>query len=87
MPKSMTGGASDTAAGSIGKAGQRYTLARKQLAAGTQDVVVKGLSEAQIRATDSEQLVWFASQKVLALGDSALVNDVAQVVESGAASK
>ena len=75
-----------TAAGSIGKAGQRYTLARKQLAAGTQDVVVKGLSEAQIRATDSEQLVWFASQKVLALGDSALVNDVAQVVESGAAS-
>ncbi len=75
------------AAGTIGQHGQRYTLARKQLAAGAgQDVVAKALSEAEVSATDQEELVWFASQKVFALGDAALVTDVAQVLESGAAS-
>jgi len=75
-----------TSAGTVGQSGRRYTLARKQLPAGAdQDVVVKGLSEAEVRATDQEQLVWFPSQKVLALGDAALVSDVAQVLESGAA--
>jgi len=73
-------------AGTVGQKGRRYTLARKQLAPGAgQDLVAKSLSEAEIGATDQEQLVWFPAQKVLALGDAALVSDVAQVLESGAA--
>ncbi|HEY4103987.1 MAG TPA: hypothetical protein VGM44_08850, partial [Polyangiaceae bacterium] len=75
------------AAGAVGKSGRRYLLTRKQLQPGVaQDIVLKTLAQAEIGAAQKEQLVWFPSQKVLALGSAQLLVDLAQVLESGAAS-
>ncbi len=75
------------AAGAVGQGGRRYLLAKKILppSAG-QDGVLKALASAELSATDKEVLVWFPSQKVLAFGNAPLVADLAQVLESGAAS-
>ncbi|MEI9952957.1 MAG: hypothetical protein WDO74_29270 [Pseudomonadota bacterium] len=75
------------AAGTLGQTGKRYQLTRKALDASVeQDVVRKELARAQIGAGAKEALVWFPKARVLAIGDEPLLLDMAQVLESGAAS-
>ncbi|MEO8902733.1 MAG: hypothetical protein ABI488_11945 [Polyangiaceae bacterium] len=73
------------AAGSVGQTGKRYQLTRKPAQPG-QDALLKGLSEAEVSATDKHVLVWFPKANLLAVGDLPLVTDLASVLEAGAAS-
>jgi hypothetical protein len=79
------------AAGSIGKTGERYRLMSKPAQPG-QDALLNALSAADIitsvdvSSPDNEVLVWFSQAKLLVVGNSPLVTNMTQVLESGAAS-
>ncbi|MES1179512.1 MAG: DUF4339 domain-containing protein [Myxococcales bacterium] len=76
-----------SALGTVGTTGKRYQLTQKQLAPGaSQDIVRKGLFEAQIAAVGKGALVWFPKAKVLTIGDDLLVRDLAQVIEASSPS-
>ena len=75
------------AGGTIGQAGKRYSLTPKPVPpGGAPDAALKVLSEAEISAGGKTGIVWFANQRLLALGDVTLITDMAAVIESGAAS-
>lgn len=75
------------ASGAVGQTGKRYQLTKKQLESSVgQDVLLKGLSQAEIGTGGREELVWFPKAKLLAIGSAQLVVDLASVVETGAAS-
>jgi len=79
------------AAGSIGRTGERFRLTSKPPEPG-QGALLKALSEADIitsvdvSSPDNEVLVWFSEAKLLVVGNSPLVTNMTQVLESGAAS-
>jgi hypothetical protein len=73
------------ASGALGQTGKRYLLTKKQLTSSVgQDVLLKGLADAEL-GSGKEVLVWFPDQKLIAVGSEAFVNDLAKVIESGAA--
>ncbi len=73
------------ASGALGQTGKRYLLTKKKLTSSVgQDVLLKGLAEAELGG-GKEVLVWFPDQKLISVGTEAFVNDLAKVVESGAA--
>ena len=75
------------ASGAVGQTGKRYQLTRKELQSSVgQDIVLKGLAEAQVGTGGKEVLVWFPKAKLLTIGTEQLVSDLAQVLESGSAS-
>ncbi|MEP7052420.1 MAG: hypothetical protein ABJB12_18780, partial [Pseudomonadota bacterium] len=83
-----------SAAGSIGKTGERYRLASKDAQPGQpgEDALLKGLTEAEVvsamdtSSSDNAVLVWFPEANLLVVGSSPLVTNMTQVLESGAAS-
>jgi hypothetical protein len=73
------------ASGALGQTGKRYLLTKKQLTSSVgQDVLLKGLADAELGSA-KEVLVWFPDKKLLSVGTEAFVNDLAKVIESGAA--
>ncbi|MEI9940902.1 MAG: hypothetical protein WDO69_27105 [Pseudomonadota bacterium] len=75
------------ASGTLGQTGKRYQLSRRALDASIgQDIVRQELAEAEVGTGARRVLVWFAKARVLAIGNEPLLLDMAQVLESGAAS-
>lgn len=73
------------ASGALGQTGKRYLLTKKQLTSSVgQDVLLKGLADAEL-GSGKEVLVWFPEHKLISVGSEAFVNDLAKVLESGAA--